>query len=159
MSEAKFKTMRHIETVRNYLTAVARHFTERGQNHDQSKLMSPEAEIFEVYTSKLRNCTYASDEYKQNMKEMRVAIDHHNSHNRHHPEHWNQGIKGMNLFDLIEMLVDWKSAGMRHADGDIRKSIEINKERFGFSDEIAQLLNITMDEIVTWDVQHRADES
>lgn len=47
----------------------------------------------------------------------------------------------MNLIDLLEMLIDWKAAGMRHADGgDIVKSIRINQERFGYSDELANFL-------------------
>jgi len=29
---------------------------------------------------------------------------------------------------------------LRHNDGDIMKSIEINKERFGLSDQLAQIL-------------------
>ena len=29
---------------------------------------------------------------------------------------------------------------MRHNDGDIMKSIEINQERFGYSDDLKQLL-------------------
>ena len=46
----------------------------------------------------------------------------------------------MNLVDLIEMLCDWKAATMRHNDGDIMKSIEINQERFGYGDEIKQIM-------------------
>lgn len=43
MSESKFKTMRHIETVRNYLGYVIKEFVDRSISHDQSKLESPEA--------------------------------------------------------------------------------------------------------------------
>ena len=86
MSESKFKTMRHIETVRNYLNLVIKKLMSRQEHHDQSKLRSPEVEIFEEYTPKLRGVTYGSNEYRQYMKEMKVAIDHHNSVNRHHPE-------------------------------------------------------------------------
>jgi hypothetical protein len=122
MSESKFKTMRHIEAVRNYLDCVIKDIIRRQWNHDQSKLESPEVEVFEEYTPKLKNCVYQSDEYKQNMKEMKVAIDHHNKINKHHPEHHLNGIKDMNLFDLMEMLVDWKASGLRMNKGDIYKS-------------------------------------
>src|SRR3990167_7750416 len=104
MSESRFKTMRHIETVRNYLGMVVKEFIDRSIAHDQSKLESPEVEIFEIYTPKLRDCAYGSEEYKGYMKEMKVAIDHHNTNNSHHPEHYQNGIDGMNLFDIIEML-------------------------------------------------------
>ena len=51
-----------------------------------------------------------------------------------------RGIRGMNLLDLVEMICDWKAATMRHADGDILRSIEINQKRFGYSDELKQIL-------------------
>ena len=160
MSESKFKTMRHIETVRNYLNNCIKILIDRAENHDQSKLAPPEAEIFEVYTLKLKDCTYGSDEYRQNMREMRVAIDHHNACNRHHPEHFPDGITDMNLFDLLEMLVDWRAAGMRHNDGDIYKSLEINQERFGYSDELKNLLKRTIEYIEEHGpIVHKAHES
>ena len=160
MSESKFKTMRHIETVRNYLNAVVKDLINRGERHDQTKLEYPEVEIFEIYTPKLRGCTYGSEEYRQNMKEMKVAIDHHNSMNRHHPEFFSDGMKSMNLVDLVEMLCDWTAATMRHGDGDIRKSLELNQERFGYSDEVKGLMLNTveyMENMMT--VRHKAEES
>lgn len=44
---------------------------------------------------------------------------------------------------LVEMFFDWKAASERHADGDIFKSIEINKERFGLSEQLAEILKNT----------------
>lgn len=76
--------------------------------------------------------------------EMEVALDHHYMVNRHHPEHFEDGINDMNLIDLIEMLVDWKAATMRHDNGDIWKSLALNQERFGYSDELKDLLMRTM---------------
>ena len=162
MSEdQRFKTMRHIETVRNYLGSAIRDLIIRAEQHDQSKLQAPEREIFDEYTPKLRGVTYGSDEYKQFMKEMNVAIDHHNSVNRHHPEHHGaNGIHGMTLLDLIEMLCDWKAATMRHADGDIMRSIEINQKRFGYSEELAQIFKNTVEQdLANWCVFHHAEES
>lgn len=49
------------------------------------------------------------------------------------------GINGMSLLDLVEMLCDWKAATLRHRDGDIRRSIEINQQRFGYSDELKRI--------------------
>ncbi len=159
MSENKFKTLRHIETVRNYLSCVIFELLQRSSGHDQSKLQTPEVEIFEEYTPKLRGVTYGSDEYKAMMKEMKVAIDHHNSVNRHHPEHFENGVNGMNLIDLLEMMCDWKAASLRHSDGDIIKSIKINKDRFGISDQLETILINTAKWIDTRNVIHFAQES
>jgi len=53
-------------------------------------------------------------------------------------------IEYMNLIDIIEMLCDWKAATKRHNDGDIKKSIEINQKRFGYSDELKSILLNTL---------------
>jgi hypothetical protein len=159
MSEAKFKTMRHIETVRNYLNEMVRELLKRAEEHDQSKMDHPEVETFEVYTHKLRDMTYGSDEYKKCLREMRPTIDHHNSVNRHHPEHFTTGISEMTLIDLIEMICDWKAAGMRHNDGDLIKSITINKDRFGIDAQLYQILMSTAEWINGLSVKHKANES
>ncbi len=51
----------------------------------------------------------------------------------------------MNLIDLVEMLCDWKAASMRHHDGNIRRSIEINGDRFGLSPQLVRILENTAD--------------
>lgn len=56
-------------------------------------------------------------------------------------------INKMSLLDLVEMVSDWKAATMKHADGDIRKSLEINKERFGISDQLAKIIENTISEM------------
>lgn len=106
-----------------------------------------EKEIFDQFTPLLKNSTYGSEEYKKFLTEMKVGLDHHYENNSHHPEHFDNGIQGMSLFDLLEMLCDWKAATMRHADGDIHKSIEINQKRFGYSDELKKIFLNTLYEL------------
>ena len=137
--DVKAATKEHISTVSILLHKVARAITHRGIQHDASKLISPEVEMFEEYTPKLHGLTYGSPEYAACLKDMRVALVHHYANNRHHPEYHPNGIRGMNLIDLTEMLADWRSAAARHADGDIYKSLEINQKRFGYSDELKQI--------------------
>ena len=57
------------------------------------------------------------------------------------------GINGMSLLDLLEMFCDWKAATERHADGDIKRSIEINRDRFNMSPQLAQILDNTRIEL------------
>lgn len=141
------ETYKHIHTVREYLFRVIRNFCDRAQVHDQSKLETPEREAFEEYTPKLRATTYGSEEYERYRKEMGKALDHHYANNSHHPEHYPEGVRGMSLLDLLEMLCDWKAATLRHADGDILRSIEINQQRFGYSDELKRILLNTCREL------------
>ncbi len=71
---------------------------------------------------------------------MGKGLEHHYGNNSHHPEFYENGIKGMNLIDLVEMLCDWKAATLRHINGDLLKSIEQNQKRFNYSDELKQIL-------------------
>jgi hypothetical protein len=134
------ETLKHIDTVNRILDNVLIELLKRGRNHDSSKLSTPEKEIFDDYTEKLKDCTYGSEEYKDYLKAMKPALDHHYAKNRHHPEHHVGGIAGMNLIDLLEMICDWKAATLRHDDGCIMKSIQINQARFGYSDELKNIL-------------------
>lgn len=136
-------TLRHIVRVTELLTGVAAEVAARGPAHDASKLVDPEKATFDEFTPKLKTSTYGSDEYKGYLAEMRVALDHHYGHNRHHPEHFDDGIDGMTLVDLIEMLADWKAATERHDDGDLARSLEIQRERFGISDQLLRVLENT----------------
>lgn len=139
----------HIQEVRNHLSEFVSVIFSRWLDHDKSKLKSPEVEIFDEYTPKLRDCIYGSDEYKNFLKEMKVALDHHYSVNRHHPEYHENGIQDMNLADIVEMLCDWSSACKRHKTGNIFESIEINQKRFGYSDELKKILINTVPLIKT----------
>lgn len=137
------ETWAHINQVQRLLTEVIVGLQTRLLNHDKSKLEPPEVAIFAEYTPKLRGTTYGSEEYKRFLAEMKPALDHHYAKNSHHPEHFADGINGMDLLDLLEMLADWKAATMRHDDGDLRRSLAINKERFGIGDQLAAILENT----------------
>lgn len=140
VAECQVETMKHIEKVRKYLKVFTDKITNRGIEHDKVKLESPEVEIFAEFTPKLAGTTYGSEEYNTYLKEMKVALDHHYANCRHHPEHFAKGINEMNLIDLIEMLADWKAASERQNNGNILKSIEMNAQRFGYDDQLKQIL-------------------
>ncbi len=142
--DSRSETLAHIREVQRNLGLVTSDLARRAMVHDQSKLESPEVEIFDEFTSKLKGTTYGSDQYKALLAAMKPALDHHYAHNSHHPEFHAQGIKGMSLLDILEMLCDWGAACKRHDDGSIRRSIEINQKRFGYSDELKQILLNTL---------------
>lgn len=140
-------TLQHIRRVQQLLNDVAAKLVERARVHDISKLLSPEKEAFDIATPKLKGLTYGSDEYKQALADLGVALNHHYSANTHHPEHYESGVNGMSLLDVIEMFCDWKAATERHADGCINKSIEHNKTRFNISDQLVDILKNTKSEL------------
>ena len=74
---------------------------------------------------------------------MKPALDYHYAQNRHHPEHFQNGVDGMTLFDLIEMYCDWKAATERHANGSLEKSIQYNAERFKIGQQLTNIFENT----------------
>lgn len=135
------ETLEHIYRVQHYMSPIISDLTLRMEKHDQSKLNSPEKEYFDEFTPRLKTLTFGTLEYTQNIQDLKPALDHHYANNDHHPQfHGEDGINGMNLLSLIEMIADWKAAGERGKDGNIYKSIEINAERFGISKQLKKIL-------------------
>lgn len=143
------ETYKHIKKVRSYLDRFIQELLHRGENHDNSKFEEPELSIFAENTSKLKDTEYGSEKYKQLLEEVKPAIVHHYSKNRHHPEHWVNGVNDMTLIDLLEMLADWKAATERNKDGNIRKSIEINAQKYNMSPQLKMIFENTVREYFT----------
>ena len=141
--DSRSDTLEHIDEVRTRLSEVIADLELRSVRHDASKLEPPEKEIFDEYTPKLSGSTYGSDEYKEFLVGMGEGLRHHYEANDHHPEHFENGIHDMDLVQLIEMLADWKAATLRHADGDLDRSIRQNAERFGYGASMITLLHNT----------------
>lgn len=170
-------TNAHINRVRELIDISCGNLYRRSNEHDRSKLLSPEKEAFDEYTPKLKDSTYGSDEYKSFLAGLKPALDHHYANNSHHPEHYGvlicdqcftehpkdhegqckicgsgwlklePNIGGMSLFDLVEMLCDWKAAGERHTDGSMERSLRINKDRFKISPQLQSILENTVKEL------------
>lgn len=136
-------TLWHIKRVNELLGNAAIELIKRSQVHDTSKLNSPEKELFDKYTPQLKTLVYGSDEYKESLANLKPALDHHYANNTHHPERFSNGIDGMNIFDILEMFVDWKAATERGKDGNIFKSITMNKERFKMSEQLCKIFENT----------------
>lgn len=140
ISECQVETQKHIELVRKFIRLFTDKLTTRGVDHDKLKLKSPEVEIFTEFTPKLADTTYGTEEYNSFLQEMKPALDHHYANYRHHPEHFVDGVNDMNLIDLVEMICDWKASTLRHNDGNLLKSIEVNAKRFEMSEQLTKIL-------------------
>lgn len=136
-------TEQHINEVRKLLRFFSMKLLMRGETHDRSKLSGAELEAFVEYTPKLKGSTYGSEEYNGFLKGMRVALDNHYACNRHHPEHFADGVRGMNLVDLVEMYCDWAAATLRHDDGNLMRSIDVGEKRFMMDPQLAQVFRNT----------------
>lgn len=140
-------TAGHIRRVGELMVQASSNLNRRAVLHDATKWSPEEWPAFEAATPKLAGMTYGSDEYKAALASIKPALVNHYEHNSHHPEYYVDGIDGMSLLDLLEMLCDWKAAGERHNDGSIVKSLEHNRGRFKISDQMFAVLTNTAREL------------
>ena len=147
MYDSTEDTMKHIASVQEKMDRAIGNLKFRSLVHDLSKLESPEKEVLDEVTTRLRGLTFGTPEYYAQMEEMQVFLDHHYKMNSHHPQHYARGIDGMSLFDLLEMFCDWMAAVERHADGDIVKSIHHNAERFNMTNQLTSIFLNTLREM------------
>lgn len=144
--DSRAETLLHSQRVGELINDLVVELLDRGNKHDRSKTLPPEVEVFDEFTPKLKELTYGTDEYKASLAAMGDALSHHYSYNRHHPEHFDDGINDMNLVDVIEMLADWKAATERGKDGNIMRSLDIQAERFKISDQLLSILINTVED-------------
>lgn len=139
------ETVKHINNVRRYADKLMIALNNQIQSHDKSKLQDPEKDLFVEHTYAIAQLSYGSEEYFENLKNLKPALDHHYSVSRHHPEHFENGIDGMTLVDLMELIADWKAATLRHEDGDIMRSLEFNAKRYNISPQLLSILKNTVE--------------
>jgi hypothetical protein len=153
--DSRPETQAHIDRVRDFLTVARNNLARRSEQHDASKLVEPELSAFDIATPKLAGLEYGSEEYKQSLRDLGPALQHHFESNDHHPEHYENGVRGMSLMALVEMLCDWRAASertkQRTDDPAKMKTFESgllhNKERFGISDDLYEVLLNTAREL------------
>lgn len=139
IEQAKIDTYEHIRMVQHKINGVIKELINRAEDHDKSKLVSPEVEIF-GNAPDLSTMEYNSPAYKESLAQIKPALDHHYANNRHHPQYFKKGIDDMNVLDIVEMLCDWASSCKRNKNGNLRKSIETNADRFGMSPQLVRIL-------------------
>lgn len=125
-------TAKHKFWVAYYIIEFILDLLARAFLHDLSKYSKQERTHFFKIIHRLKSLTYGSDEYQECLDTPKPALDHH-------PEHYDD-VSDFNLADLVEMFCDWRAAVRRHNDGDIHRSIEINKDRFGLDEQLCCIL-------------------
>jgi hypothetical protein len=134
------QTRAHIGQVAARLDAVCRELRARGEVHDQSKFGEEERPWYEAVIPRLKGLKWGTLQYAEAIQALGPALGHHYAHNRHHPEHYENGARGMDLIDLIEMYCDWSAATLRNETGDLRRSIEINCKKYGMEGPLRDIL-------------------
>jgi hypothetical protein len=142
--EAKFDSsydaMAHIAIIRQVVDKMVSELQLRGQNHDSSKFEEPEKSQNDYYIPLLKKVVFGSPEYTElnNRRKQDIGLLHHFQANRHHPEHFENGIRDMTLIDIMEMFCDWYAASKR-SDSDFPSGAKYNADRFNMSDDLYQI--------------------
>lgn len=138
------ETRKHQQEVAKYMLLFADMLMKRAIVHDRSKLREPERSVFIKVTPKLKSLTYGSDEYKDQLKKMGVALEHHYRFNPHHPEFFELNDTAFHLANVVEMVCDWLAAIKRHEDGSIENTMKVNTERFKLDPQFARIIHNTL---------------
>ena len=141
--DSRADTLAHMHAVRDRIGVFIAVMLERARKHDASKFSPEEKPAFDAAMPRLRGMSYGSAEYRAVVREMWAALQHHYQENSHHPEHYgNEGVAGMDLFDVVEMVCDWMAASLRNqADG---VKLDHNVELYHIEPQLASIIANTL---------------
>lgn len=146
----KRDVLRHREKVQQNVDDIVRVLKVRGQSHDLSKMERLETLCYMEPVHMLNNTDiqFGTEEYAEQTSKMGEGLKHHIKVNDHHIEHHAEGLKGMSLCMLLEMLCDWKAAAERNGGVfDVERSINhVLKDR-EHGEIVAAILRNTVKEL------------
>ena len=148
MIDSTDSTKYHIRCLQNYMLEACVNIRKRAKVHDASALEPPEKMFYDLLRPKLDQLEYNSLEYLETLAELQPAIQHHYDNNSHHPEHFSNGVNGMSLFDILEMICDWKAAIDRKGSNEhVLNNFEATCSRFNISSQLAEIIKNTVEEM------------
>jgi len=136
-------TLRHIAAVGERLDIFVVELLRRGRVHDASKFTPEEKSAYDDAIPAINGLPYGSADYNAVVARVQPALDIHYSRNSHHPQFYgNDGVSGMDLFDVVEMLCDWMAAAQRNPADGVR--LDINATAFRIDPQLAAILANTL---------------
>jgi hypothetical protein len=146
MPTANEVTTAHIARVGEILGEFRMLLASRAIHHDRSKFEPIEAGPLQEMQDLIDRegpAPYGSEEYSRRTALLAPMLKHHYARNPHHPEHYQNGIAGMSLIDVVEMICDWKAASERGRESAINLTHSI--EKYQIDPMLAQILRNTCD--------------
>lgn len=148
MADSRPITQKHIDRVSMLLSEAADELVRRGEVHDQSKFDPIEKGPLDEMQRLIEEegqAPYGSDEYRRRTGLLGPMLANHYTMNSHHPEHYADGVAGMDLFDVVEMFFDWKAASERGEESSIGLSHSV--KRFAIEPQLASILKNTAERL------------
>lgn len=130
-----------------HVTQVVNALMARASAHDLSKFSEDEATLFQeripAIDAAQKQFGYESPEHKSARANLGEALKHHYANNTHHPEHFSNGVEGMNVYDVVEMLCDWWAVADAKV-ANVLSFIAQNQVRFNISEQLKEILVSTI---------------
>jgi len=134
----------HKFVVLKFMNNIIQDLMWRAEQHDMSKFDEQEFKTLVALIADIQKHPYGTPEHEEMRKKYAAEFAIHHSKNRHHPEHFKNGVEEMNLMDLLEMLCDWKAASMRQeSGGNIENSLKIGAEKYNIPPVLLKILENT----------------
>lgn len=155
LDTVEYGTPEYTQMIQEMLTIALNHHYEHNRHHPEFfNTNEPDLQINSHLTlinwAKSNACIMPDDIYGwENLEQYLKYAQNENV----------SSINNMNLFDVLEMFIDWYAACLLYKNGDINKSIEINKKRFSMSNQLTNIFKNT----VPWvknefvDVKYQSD--
>lgn len=144
--DSTYDTMIHKFNVFTVMNLLIKDSVNRAIAHDNSKMESPEKEIYDKFIPQLKPVKYGTPEYIAVTSQMKKeGGNHHNQVNRHHPEYFENRVDGMNIIDLLEMICDWFAASIR-SDSPFLEGLNSNIKRHNISPQLENIIRNTYNE-------------
>lgn len=137
--------LKHKKSVREKLLFLSEELRKRAEEHDDSKLQFPEIEWL-IEMDKEPRYQYGTDEYYEKMNRWKKFFIHHYTQNRHHPDHYSNGIDDMNLIDITEFLADIVSYYEVLQAHDGEKILNDQEKRFQIDGQLHNVLSNTLND-------------
>jgi hypothetical protein len=134
----------HKEAIATYMAKFCAELSYRAAVHDNSKFDPQEFDVYAQHIQDFNKHPFGSPEDNALRDKIISASLLHRKHNRHHPEFFRDGLDGMNLIDLLEMIIDWKAATERCPHDSLQKSMPLLKEKYNISDQLYNILTNTL---------------
>ncbi len=152
LRDSRTETLIHSQRVGQLLVEFSKQLLDRSWCHDRSKTVEPELSFVDRWQPRFDDVPYGSPAWDQ-LRRDQMKEDGQRQHfeaNRHHPEHFPNGIMDMTLVDVVEMFCDWKAASERLGVGNLPKSLAVNAARYHMPVELLQIMVNTAMELGWW---------
>lgn len=145
----KERTNSHIGRVIKNMVKVAPSLLDRAKHHDESKYGIDEY-IPYVWLTEYHRCKKNDIDFKYppNVEDaIDMAVKHHYSTNRHHPE-FHEKPSDMSNRDIIEMVCDWTAMSQEFGDDVTEWADKCIKDKYEFTTRQIKLIYGTIESLV-----------